>query len=144
MYECKTKPTDAKVTEFLQTIEPEWKREDAFRLLDIYTETTGMQPTMWGETMIGFGQYHYVYKTKHSGDAMITGFSPRKAKLTLYLYIEQENDDLLKALGKTTNGVSCVYVSKLDHINVDVLKQMILRTVEFVEKTYGKENLIKK
>lgn len=144
MYECKTKPTDVKVTEFLQTIEPERKREDALRLLDIFTETTGMQPTMWGDTMIGFGQYHYVYKTKHSGDAMITGFSPRKANLTLYLFIKQDEDELLNRLGKTTNGVSCVYVSRLDQIDTDVLKKMIIRTIDFVEETYGSENLIKK
>ena len=84
MYEVKTKETDASVIEFIEAVESPKKREDAYRFLDIFTETTGFDAKMWGPSIIGFGSYHYVYKSGHEGDAPLVGFSPRKAKISLY------------------------------------------------------------
>ncbi len=84
MYELKTKETDENVIEFIEKVESQKKREDAYRLLQLFTEATGFEAKMWGPSIIGFGAYHYVYKTGHEGDAPLVGFSPRKAKISLY------------------------------------------------------------
>ena len=91
MYEVKTKETDANVIEFIEAVESPKKREDAYRLLDIFTETTGFEAKMWGPSIIGFGSYHYVYQSGHEGDAPLVGFSPRKAKISLYFAPETPN-----------------------------------------------------
>ena len=84
MYEQKTKETDNDVIEFIENVENLKKRADAYTLLDIFKEATGYEAKMWGPSIIGFGSYHYVYKTGHEGDAPLAGFSPRKAKTSLY------------------------------------------------------------
>jgi len=78
MYKLKTQPTDKSVVAFIEAVDSPKKREDAFRLLDIFSETTGMEPKMWGESIIGYGAYHYKYASGHEGDAALVGFSPRK------------------------------------------------------------------
>lgn len=126
MYEIKTKVNDKSVKEFIDKVEHPQKREDAYRLLDIFTEITGYEGKMWGETMIGFGSYHYKYASGHEGDAMITGFSPRKAKISLYLDLwKPEDKKLLEDFGKHTRGKSCVYVNRLSDIDEEVLKKLI-------------------
>lgn len=84
MYKPKTKETDSSVTEFIEKVDNLKKREDAYKLLDIFTETTGFEAKMWGPSIIGFGTYHYKYESGHEGDAPLVGFSPRKAKISLY------------------------------------------------------------
>ena len=134
MYELKTKETDNSVIEFIENVENPKKREDAYKLLDIFTETTGLQAKMWGPSIIGFGSYHYKYASGHEGDAPIVGFSPRKAKISLYLTTsEGVREKLLNELGKHTTGKMCVYVNKLADIDVEVLKEFITETVKFVE-----------
>ena len=92
MYELKMKETDHSVIEFIENfVENPKKREDAYQLLDIFTETTGLPAKMWGRSIIGFGSYHYVYKSGHEGDAPLVGFSPRKAKISLYIKTGDEN-----------------------------------------------------
>lgn len=137
MYEVKTKETDANVIEFIEAVESPKKREDAYRLLDIFAETTGFEAKMWGPSIIGFGSYHYVYQSGHEGDAPLAGFSPRKAKISLYFSPDDnEREALLAKFGKHTSGKSCVYINKVDDIDVDVLKQLITSSVEFLRKTY--------
>lgn len=140
MFEPKTKVTEVRVTDFIETIENEKKRADAYQLLEIFKEETGMEPVMWGPSIIGFGKYHYKYATGHEGDAAIVGFSPRKAKISLYLmYDSEERTQLLEKFGKHTTGVACTYINKLADIDTDVLRTMIRRTMEIVREMYPEE-----
>ncbi|GGH22385.1 DUF1801 domain-containing protein [Paenibacillus segetis] len=140
MYEQKTKETDQSVMEFIEDIENIKKREDAYKLVDIFTETTGYPAKMWGPSIIGFGAYHYKYASGHEGDAPLVGFSPRKAKISLYFATgETERDKLLQDLGKHTSGKGCVYINKVADINVEVLKQLIDQSVTFLKETYPSE-----
>ncbi|MDZ7835933.1 MAG: DUF1801 domain-containing protein [Alkalibacterium sp.] len=144
MYKLKTQPTDSSVVAFIESVESEKKQEDAFKLLDIFTETTGMEPKMWGESIIGFGSYHYKYESGHEGDAALVGFSPRKARFSLYFATgDEKREELLNDFGKHKTGKACVYVNKLDDIDVDVLKKLIDQSIDFLEETYGEENVTK-
>ena len=137
MYQVKTRETENSVLEFIDNIENATRREDALRLLDLFSETTKLPAKMWGESMIGFGSIHYKYASGHEGDAMIVGFSPRKAKISLYLAVSfPERDRLLEKLGKHTTGAACVYVNKLADIQIDVLKDLIERSVVYVKEIY--------
>ncbi|GAA0398289.1 DUF1801 domain-containing protein [Paenibacillus motobuensis] len=137
MYVLKTKETDSSVIQFIESIENLKKREDAYQLLDIFTETTGYEAKMWGPSIIGFGSYHYKYDSGHEGDAPLVGFSPRKAKVSLYFATgDPGREELLKKFGKHTAGKSCVYFNKTADIDVTVLKELIQQSVEFLKRTY--------
>ena len=137
MYEQKTKETENSVIEFIDNVDHPKKREDAYKLLDIFTEVTGYSAKMWGPSIIGFGSYHYKYATGHEGDAPLTGFSPRKAKISLYVLTgDAEQAELLSKLGKYTAGKACLYVNKLDDIDVEVLKTLIRQSVNFTRMIY--------
>lgn len=137
MYEQKTNETDASVIEFIESVENEKKRADAYQLLDIFTETSGFEAKMWGPSIIGFGKYHYVYPTGHSGEAPLVGFSPRKAKISLYFATGDPNrEQLLATLGKHTSGKACVYINKVADIDVEVLKAIILQSITFLQELY--------
>jgi hypothetical protein len=137
MYEQKTKETDNSVTEFIEQVDHPQKKADAYKLLEIFTETTGYPAKMWGPSIIGFGSYHYKYASGHEGDAPLVGFSPRKAKISLYLAAcDPERETLLKSLGKFTTGKSCVYIHKLADIDVEVLKKLILASIKYLRETY--------
>jgi hypothetical protein len=137
MYEQKTKETDSSVMAFIEQVENPNKRKDAYALLEIFTETTGFEARMWGDSIIGFGSYHYKYATGHEGDAPLVGYSPRKAKISLYFATgDTEREELLKDFGKYTSGKACVYINKLDDIDLDILKELILQSVTFLRKTY--------
>lgn len=137
MYEPKTKETDSSVVEFIENVDNLKKREDAYQLLDIFSETTGFQAKMWGPSIIGFGSYHYKYASGHEGDAPLVGFSPRKAKISLYFAPgETKREELLKVFGKHTSGKGCVYINKVEDIDVDVLKELINESVKFLNETY--------
>ncbi|PYZ94712.1 hypothetical protein CR194_04045 [Salipaludibacillus keqinensis] len=136
-YELKTKENDGDVIEFIEQVEHAKKREDAYKLLDIFTETTGYQAKMWGASIIGVGSYHYKYKTGHEGDAPLVGFSPRKAKISLYFATgDEDRGELLKQFGKYTTGKACVYINKVEDINIDVLKKLIIQSVAFLQERY--------
>jgi hypothetical protein len=137
MYELKTKENDSSVIECIESVESPKKREDAYRLVDIFTETTGYQAKMWGPSIIGFGSYHYKYESGHEGDAPLVGFSPRKAKISLYFATgDTKREELLKNFGKHTTGKACVYINKVADIDVDVLKALIHQSVAFLRETY--------
>lgn len=103
--ELKTKETVNSVIEFIENIENLKMREDAYKLLDIFSETTGYPSKLWGQSIIGFGSYHYKYKSGHEGDAPLVGYSPRKAKISLYFALgEIEREALLEAFRKFTTG----------------------------------------
>lgn len=138
MHELKTKETDRDVIEFIKSIENQRKREEAFQLLKIFTETTGYAAKIWGTNIIGFGKYHYKYSSGQEGDWFVAGFSPKKTKINLYFAAGDTNrEELLKKFGKHQSGKSCVYINKVADINEDVLKEMIIQTVTFLKKTYS-------
>jgi hypothetical protein len=137
LYEQKTKETDHSVIEFIEQVEHPRKKEDAYRLLDIFTTTTGHEAKMWGPSIIGFGRYHYTYESGHKGEAPLVGYSPRKAKISLYFAPGDSNrQQLLDSFGKYTQGKACVYINKLDDVDVEVLKQLIVQSVEFLQARY--------
>ncbi|MCR8659677.1 DUF1801 domain-containing protein [Paenibacillus endoradicis] len=136
-YEQKTKQTDNSVIEFIESVESISKKEDAYRLLDIFSEVTGYEAKLWGPTIIGFGVYHYTYATGHSGSAPLVGFSPRKAKISLYFTTEESvRNELLQQFGKHSSGKGCVYINKVSDIHIEVLQQFIQESVDFLQKTY--------
>lgn len=137
MYEQKTKETDNSVIEFIESVDSPKKREDAYKLLDIFTETTGFPAKMWGPSIIGFGTYHYKYESGHEGNAPLVGFSPRKAKISLYFAPgEPKREEMLQRFGKHTTGKACVYVNKVADIDVEVLNELINQSVKFLQETY--------
>ncbi|REJ10884.1 DUF1801 domain-containing protein [Halobacillus trueperi] len=139
-YEQKTKQNDRSVIAFIEEVDHPKKREDASRLLDIFTETTGYEAKMWGPSIIGFGSYHYKYKTGHEGDAPLVGFSPRKANISLYFATgDPAREELLEKFGKHKSGKACVYINKVDDIDEEVLKELILQSVTFLQQTYTEE-----
>lgn len=132
MAEAKTVPTKQSANDFIDQVEPVSKSEDAKVLDALFRKITGAQPQMWGPTIIGYGSYHYKYESGREGDAMRTGFSPRKAKHSLYLmgcYCDEETEkrtlEQLTRLGKHSRGKSCLYVNKLADIDLGVLEEMI-------------------
>lgn len=126
MYEPKTKVTEVKPLDFINQVEDEKKRKDALVILKMFKEITGEKPKMWGPSMIGFGKYHYKYDSGHEGDCFITGFSPRKQALTLYVLGNfKGKDELLSKLGKYKNGVSCLYIKKLEDVDLKILRKLI-------------------
>ncbi|WP_109208588.1 MULTISPECIES: DUF1801 domain-containing protein [Microbacterium] len=128
MGEIKTQPTEADVSTFLEAATPARRREDGLALADIFREVTGAEPVLWGPSMVGYGSYRYVSPSdpKRQGDWPKTGFSPRKAQLSLYgLKDLPESAALLPRLGTYTEGAGCIYVKKLDDIDLDVLRRLI-------------------
>ena len=126
MAELKTKENDASVTSFLNGVENKTRRTDSFTLLEIMHEITGESPKMWGESIIGFGTYHYVYASGREGDWMRVGFSPRKQALTLYLsYGFTGKEELISKLGKFKTGKGCLYLKKLEDVDLATLKELI-------------------
>lgn len=131
MAENKTKPTQANVQQFLDTVKPETKRKDAYTILELMQNLSGEKPEMWGESIIGFGRQTSTYKSGRVVDWFKIGFSPRKQSLTLYLmgYIDQENP-LFQDLGKYKVGKGCLYINKLSNINTETLKNIIISSME--------------
>ena len=128
MAENKTKPTAASVDDFIANIENPRRRTDALTALKLYEEVTGLPPVMWGPSIIGFGTSHYVYETGRAGDMPAAAFSPRKANMTFYVGDGFEGAaELYARLGKHKKSVACLYVNKLDDIDLDVLREIIAR-----------------
>jgi Domain of unknown function (DU1801) len=137
MAKNKTSETTVSVAEFINKIDNETKRDDAFQLVEIFKEVTGFEEKMWGPSIIGFGFYHYKYASGHEGDMPLAGFSPRKSAIVLYLFTGLEKKAFLEKLGKHKGGKGCVYIKKLEDINISVLKKMIAASVKSVKKEYG-------
>ncbi|WP_133485847.1 DUF1801 domain-containing protein [Aliiroseovarius marinus] len=126
MSQNKTVPTDQSVQSFITAVEPAAKRDDAQVLDRLFREVTGFQPIMWGPSIIGYGQYHYVYDSGRQGDFLATGFSPRKTRHSIYIMPGYADfGDILARLGKHKMGKSCLYVNKLADIDLDVLAELI-------------------
>ena len=138
MKENKTKQTNENVEWFLSSIEEDQKREDCQNLLDIMQEITQQPPKMWGTSIVGFGEYHYKYKTGREGDWFLTGFAPRKQALTLYLMCDLSHDGLdFEGLGKYKKGKGCLYVKRLSDVNLNVLKRIIKDSIKIIDEKYS-------
>jgi len=140
MAKNKTTETQQSVTDFINAVENDAKRNDAFELVKTMQEATGFEPKMWGPSIIGFGSYHYKYDSGHEGDAPLAAFSPRKAATTVYFYLPEENrEELLSKLGKHKSSKACIYINKLTDIDIEVLKKIILLSIEFTQKLYPQQ-----
>lgn len=130
----KTQPTNVSPAKFLAALEDEKKRKDADWLLQMMEEVTGEPAVMWGPSIIGFGTYRYNYPSGREGEWMLTGFSPRKTALTVYLMsgVERETE-LLARLGKHKTGKSCLYLKRLSDVDTDVLREMVATSVQKVK-----------
>lgn len=137
MTELKTKPTEQSVEAFLRGVDNEQKRQDCFTVLELMRRITGEEPKMWGSSMVGFGSYHYKYNSGHEGDSFLTGFSPRKQSLTLYITSGFEQfQPLLQKLGKHTTAKSCLYIKRLQDIDLPTLEEMIRQSVQTMKQTW--------
>ena len=135
MNSVKTIPTSTNVKDFLKNIEHSQRRLDGFELLKIMKEITQEKPVMWGTSVVGFGSIHYKYKSGREGDFFKVGFSPRKRSLSVYLMTGfNQLKDLLEKLGKHKLGKACLYINKLDDVDLDVLREIIKRTLEELKK----------
>lgn len=131
----KTQPNAQSVEAFLNGVEHEQKRQDSFEILTMMQEQTGYEPRMWGDSIIGFGQYHYKYASGREGDFFLVGFSPRKQNISLYVMAGINNyPELLKKLGKHKTGKACLYINKLDDVDKEVLKKLIKKSADYTEK----------
>ena len=134
MAEIKTKLNDKSVIDFLQAVPDERKRKDSFTIMELMKEITGQEPHMWGDSIIGFGSYHYKYASGREGDTPVTGFSPRKQNLTIYIIMGFDGyDALMKKLGKYKTGKVCLYINKLEDVDMSVLKELIQRSVQRIQ-----------
>src|SRR5947209_12024065 len=131
MAELKTKATEVSVDSFLNGVADAQRRADAFTLVKIMKDITGMPPKMWGPTMVGFGEYHYVYASGHEGDACLTGFSPRKDALVVYFTagLQERFGVELQTLGKAKVTKGCLYIKRLADVDLAVLRDMIRANV---------------
>jgi hypothetical protein len=140
MADVKTVENDGDVEAFLASVENETRRKDARALIELMQRVTGQPPRLWGRSIIGFGRYHYRYASGREGDMSAAGFSPRKAATTVYFVdgFDDYADDLAR-LGPHTTSVSCVYIKRLDDVDLGVLEDMVRRSYTTVTKeTFGK------
>jgi len=135
MAELKTKRNKGDVETFLNSVADEKKRQDSFKVLDLMKQVTGKKPEMWGDSIVGFGSYSYTNTTGRENSWFLTGFSLRVQNLTLYIMSGFDDyDKLLGKLGKHSTGKSCLYIKKLEDVDMDVLKELVKQSVEHMSK----------
>ena len=136
MADIKTKPTEVSPAAFIKEVEGEQRRKDCQELVAFMKAITGKPAKMWGPSIVGFGKYHYTYDSGRDGDMLMTGFSPRKDSLTLYLGPGLQDTALMAKLGKHKTGKGCLYIKKLDDVDRDVLRDIVTKSVEEMRKRY--------
>lgn len=138
MAELKTKANNKSVKAFLEAVEHNKRRKDALTLLSLFEKITGQNAIMWGDSIVGFGRYHYKQRNGQAGEWPITGFSPRKQNLSIYIMPGFKNyQDLLGKLGKHKTSVSCLYINKLDDVNLDILEKLIATSIKDMKSLYN-------
>lgn len=137
MAENKTKPTGTSVAAFLDSVQPDQRRDDAKAVCAMMERISGEPPAMWGSSIVGFGRYHYRYDSGQEGDWARIGFSPRKSALTLYIVGGfPRHADLMAKLGKYKTGKSCLYLTKLSDVDREVLESLIGESLDYMKATY--------
>lgn len=140
MSQNKTQPTAVSAAGFLSAVEHEQRREDGKVLLEMMRRITGEEPVMWGPSIVGFGRYHYKYESGREGNHFLTGFSPRKASLSVYIMPGfSEQADLMARLGKHKTGRSCLYINKLADVDLTVLEELVTKSVAWMRARYPTE-----
>ena len=130
MSQNKTVENDGNVMSFLESVQDPVRKRDSLTILKLMQQISGEEPKMWGDSLVGFGKYPYKYESGREGEWFYTGFSPRKQSLTLYMMFGfKKLDDLLLKLGKYKTGKSCLYIHNLEEVNMEILEQMISRTI---------------
>lgn len=138
MAELKTKETKLSVAKFLSKVEDDQKRKDSKQILGLFKQVTKEVPKMWGDSMVGFGRFHYKSDSGREGDWFITGFSPRKQNLTIYITPGFDKyESLMKQLGKHKTSKGCLYIKKLEDVDMKVLKQLIKQSYQDMKKIYS-------
>lgn len=138
MAELKTKPNRKSVTKYLDAIADEQKRKDCYAIAKMMQAITRAEPKMWGESMVGFGSYHYRYPSGHEGDYFLTGLSARKDNITVYVLAGLDNfEELLAKLGKHKQGKGCLYLKRLDDVDRATLKKLIAASCRQLQAMYG-------
>jgi len=133
---AKTTETTKSVSSFVKSIEDKQRQKDCLAIIGIMEKQTGFDAKMWGPSIIGFGSYHYKYESGYEGDAPLVGFSPRKAEFALYVANFDGKEELLKKFGKHKTAKSCVYIKKLEDIDIAVLKKLTAGSVKHYQSKY--------
>lgn len=137
MAKNKTTETENSVDAYLQAIQDEKKRVDCALIIDLVKEETGLEPKMWGTGIVGFGSYHYKYASGHEGDAPLAGLAARVNAITLYISIEfDQREELLGKFGKYKMSKACIYIKKIEDIDIEVLRKMINNSVTYMRNNY--------
>ncbi|MFM9978422.1 MAG: DUF1801 domain-containing protein [Sphingomonadaceae bacterium] len=140
MAEIKTRPTPTSVAAFIDAVDDPLRRADGQTVCDIMTRISGEQPQMWGPSIIGFGSYNYKYDSGHSGTMCRIGFSPRKAELVLYVLTGADAEaGLLARLGKHKTGKACLYIKRLEDVDLDVFCDLIVVALADMNRRYPKD-----
>lgn len=135
MSDLKTKKNDKDPREFIASVENEKRQADSLVVMELMEKITGEKGTMWGPSIVGFGSYHYKYTSGREGDWMIAGFSPRKQALTIYIMSGFDRyEELMNRLGKYKTGKSCLYINKLEDVNMSILEELISLSVKYMKK----------
>jgi len=138
MAELKTKVNEGDVDAYLQDVEPESKRADCYAILELMQEVMGEKPKMWGDSIVGFGSYHYKGKSGREGDWFLTGFAPRKQALTLYIMAGFDKyEDLMADLGKFTTGKGCLYIKKLEDVDEAKLRKLVKLSADHLAASHA-------
>ena len=133
----KTTQNSAPVGTFIEAVEHPRRRQDAQTLLELFARVTGLEPKMWGASLVGYGRYEYRYDSGREGEFFLTGFSPRKSSLTIYIMPGyQDLSAMLERLGKHKLGKSCLYINKLDDVDLVVLEEIIQFGLDYMRRTY--------
>lgn len=136
-YEAKTKATEISPEDFIAAMEEGQRKRDAETLLPWFGNVTGLKARMWGPSIIGFGRYAYTYDSGHSGESMLTGFSPRKANMSVYILPGyRDMSEKLARLGKHKMGKSCLYINRLSDIDMAVLEEIVLDGLAYMRRSY--------
>jgi hypothetical protein len=137
MAKNKTNETTGSVTDFINAVADEGKRNDSFAIAELMQQQTGLEPKMWGPAIVGFGSYHYKYDSGHEGDAPLIAFSPRANAISLYMCSFDGREDLLKIFGKYKMAKACIYIKKLSDVDIKVFKQLISDSFEQAKKLHA-------
>jgi len=137
MAKNKTIANALSVAEFMNAVADDHRREACYASFELMKDVSGEEPRMWGTSIVGFGSYHYVYESGREGDAPLTGFSPRSKSLTLYIMAGfKRYDKLMNKLGKHRTGKSCLYINQLEDIDLDVLRELVHHSIEYMRQKY--------
>lgn len=137
MKQNKTQKTNESIALFLSSLQNEQDRNDCYTLIEMMSEITQARPHLWGTSILGFGDYHYRYASGREGDWFLTGFSPRKKALTLYLMCDLSHDGLnFNGLGKYKLGKGCLYIKRLSDVNQSILKRLITDSITIIKEKY--------